>query len=72
MKSIHYGGVKTKQQMADEYGICRKTFSKWLVKKNIRLGRGLISPRDQLAIYTELGDPLNSLEFPIIPKNSPQ
>jgi hypothetical protein len=22
---IHNGGVKTKQQMADEYGVCRKT-----------------------------------------------
>lgn len=66
----HYGGVKTKQQMADEYGICRKTFNKLLLKKNIRLERGLISPKDQLAIYNELGLPAILENFPIIPKTS--
>lgn len=53
----HYCGVKTKQQMADEYGICRKTFSKLLQKKQIILGRGLIYPKDQENIYNELGIP---------------
>lgn len=66
----HYGGVKTKQQMADEYGICRKTFNKLLLKRNIRLERGLISPKDQLAIYNELGIPVILENFPIIPKIS--
>jgi hypothetical protein len=51
------GAVKTKQQMADEYGVCRKTFSKLLLKKNIRLDRGLISPKDQMKIYNALGLP---------------
>lgn len=54
----HNGGVKTKQQMADEYGICRKTFNKLLLKKNICLDRGLISPKDQMLIYNELGKPI--------------
>ena len=54
---VHNGGVKTKQQMADEYGICRKTFSRMLLKKNIRLEKGLIFPRDQLVIYKKLGKP---------------
>jgi len=53
----HYGGVKTKQQMADEYGVCRKTFNKLLIKKNIKLDRGVISPREQLNIYSKLGTP---------------
>lgn len=53
----HYGGVKTKQQMADEYGVCRKTFNKLLIKKNIKLDRGVISPREQLNIYCKLGTP---------------
>jgi hypothetical protein len=66
----HYGGVKTKQQMADEYGICRKTFNKLLLKRNIRLERGLISPKDQLAIYNELGIPVVLENFPLIPKIS--
>jgi len=65
-----YGGVKTKQQMADEYGICRKTFNKLLLRKNIRLERGLISPKDQLAIYNELGIPAILENFSIIPKIS--
>lgn len=54
---IQYGGVKTKQQMADEYGVCRKTFNRLLLKKNIKIERGLISPRDQMLIYSELGIP---------------
>lgn len=66
----HNGGVKTKQQMADEYGVCRKTFNKLLMKKNIRLDRGLISPRDQMIIYNELGSPNLQEQFPFFPKNS--
>ena len=54
---IHNSGVKTKQQMADEYGICSKTFRRMLLKKNIRLEKGLIFPKDQLEIYDKLGKP---------------
>ena len=53
----HYSVVKTMQQMAYEYGVCRKTFSKLLQKKQIVLGRGLIYPKDQENIYNELGIP---------------
>ena len=42
----HNGGVKTKQQMADEYGVCRKTFIKLITEQNIKLRRILISPRE--------------------------
>jgi hypothetical protein len=66
----HSGGVKTKQQMADEYGVCRKTFNKLLRKKRIRLDRGLISPKDQQNIYDKLGRPVSIQRFPNIPKNS--
>jgi len=66
----HSGGVKTKQQMADEYGVCRKTFNKLLRKKRIRLDRGLISPKDQQNIYDKLGRPVIIQRFPNIPKNS--
>jgi hypothetical protein len=65
-----YCGVKTKQQMADEYGICRKTFNKLLLKKNLIIERGLICPRDQLRIYDVLGEPSRQEGFPKIPKNS--
>jgi hypothetical protein len=66
----HSCGVKTKQQMADEYGVCRKTFNRLLLKKRIKLDRGLISPRDQLTIYDKLGTPSSIQKFPSIPKSS--
>jgi hypothetical protein len=56
-----HGGVKTRQQMADEYGVCRKTFTRLLAKQKIKLGRGVISPKDQLLIYSKLGIPGNTL-----------
>ena len=67
---IHNGGVKTKQQMADEYGVCRKTFNKLLMKKQIKLDRGLISPKDQLNIYNKLGLPNSIQNFSFSPKSS--
>jgi len=66
----HYGCVKTKQQMADEFGICRKTFNKLLVRKNIKLDRGLISPKDQMIIYNELGIPALVEKLHFAPKVS--
>lgn len=66
----HDGGVKTKQQMADEYGVCRKTFNKLLLKKHIKLDRGLILPKDQMIIYNKLGEPVVNSKFSSIPKNS--
>jgi hypothetical protein len=66
----HYCGVKTKQQMADEYGVCRKTFARLLLKKNIRLDRGLIYPKDQENIYNVLGEPVIQERFPNFPKSS--
>ena len=53
----HYGGVKTKQQMADEYGVCRKTFIKLITEQNIKLRIILISPKEQRKIYQKLGIP---------------
>jgi hypothetical protein len=66
----YYGGVKTKQQMADEYGVCRKTFNKLLIKMHIKLGRGVISPREQQNIYTKLGTPNGVKNFPKFPQTS--
>jgi len=64
------GGVKTRQQLADEYGVCRKTLTKLLLRKRIKLDKGLISPKDQLVIYSRLGMPDSAQKFPFIPKNS--
>jgi hypothetical protein len=66
----HSGVVKTMQQMADEYGVCRKTFSKLLQKKQIILGRGLIFPKDQENIYNELGIPESIQRISNLHKNT--
>jgi len=55
--------AKTKQQIADEYGVCVKTLNKWLRKKEIKISRGLISPIDQNKIYENFGIPKNSDSF---------
>lgn len=55
--------AKSKQQIANEYGICTKTLTKWLKEEKILLKRGLINPKRQEIIYKRLG-------FPNIPNNS--
>jgi len=52
--------VKTRQQIANEYGICTKTFNKWLKEAKFNLKRGLINPRSQELIYKKFGLPKNS------------
>jgi len=64
----HNGCVKTKQQMADEYGVCRKTFNKLLRKKHVKLDRGLIIPKDQYQIYEKLGNPNSNVQILFSPK----
>jgi len=52
--------AKSKQQIADEYGICIKTLNKWLKEEKIKIKRGLINPKKQAIIYQRLGTPQNS------------
>ena len=49
--------VKTRQQIADEYGIHRTTFNRWLKKANIVLPHGLINPSTVQKIYIAFGYP---------------
>jgi len=49
--------AKTRQQIADEYGISRKTLSRWLKKAGIELDGYLIAPKEQAFIYQTFGDP---------------
>lgn len=52
--------VKTRQQIADEYGIDRKTLYRWFQEKNISLrGKRLISVSEQELIYETFGEPKN-------------
>ena len=48
---------KTRQEIANEYGIDRKTLYRWLKKENIKIPRGLINPKLQSKIYNVLGKP---------------
>ncbi len=53
--------LKTRQQMADEYGVCVKTFIKKLAQVGIFLPeRELISLDLQDLIYEKLGNPARS------------
>jgi len=52
--------AKTRQEIAHLYGICTKTFKKWIERENINLPPGLISPKDQKRIFEKLGIPINS------------
>ena len=54
MKTIQ---AKTRQEMANEYGVCRKTFYNMLKKANIKLSGRLITPLQQELIYKKLGRP---------------
>ena len=47
--------AKTRLELAIMYGVDRKTFSRWLKKRNIEIPKGLISPKDQKRIFEELG-----------------
>lgn len=49
--------VKNRQEIADEYGICRRTLMRWLKKAGITLDNRLITPREQQLIYEKLGHP---------------
>lgn len=54
---------KTRQQIAEEYGICIKTFCKKLKENGIVLNKGLISPNDQVEIYKKIGFPKNTNKY---------
>ena len=52
--------AKTRYEIAEEYGVCTKTFNKWLIKNKINIGPGLITPKEQEIIYSKLCFPKNS------------
>ena len=48
---------KTKQNIADEYGICVRTLNRILRENDIIVRKGHISPKEQQRIYEVLGKP---------------
>ena len=46
--------LKTRQQIADEIGISRKTLYRWLKKWNIKVASGLLCPKSQRFIKEKI------------------
>lgn len=49
--------VKTRQEIADSYGISRRTLMRWLSNAEITLDNRLVTPKEQQLIYEKLGNP---------------
>jgi response regulator of citrate/malate metabolism len=54
--------AKTREQLAAEFGISRKTFRRWLKRKNIEVSKGLINLAEQKNIYNTFGRPTKTEE----------
>ena len=60
MKGNQSYSSKTRSQIAEEYGVCRKTLYNWLKKEGIQLKQGLLRPKELARIYAVLGSPKNT------------
>ena len=49
--------AKTRQEIAKEFGISRRTLYRWLKAENITLRSRLVSPDEQIIIYKNIGFP---------------
>ncbi|RAJ16225.1 Homeodomain-like domain-containing protein [Olleya aquimaris] len=54
---MQYNQVKTRQQIAIEYGISPRTLRRWLKQNNIILPCRLLCPKEQSIIYKTFGYP---------------
>jgi hypothetical protein len=52
--------ARTRKELSDQYGVCRRTFNRWLKRNKIELQNGLITPKEQELIYSKLGHPFKS------------
>ena len=52
--------AKTRKELALGYGICPRTFNKWLKSEDIILPKGLINPKLQEYIESKFGKPANA------------
>lgn len=43
--------AKSRQEIAEEFGISAKTLSRWFLRENLIIPKGLISPKNQDLIY---------------------
>ena len=52
--------VKTRSQLAEEYGISRKTLYNWLKSNKIEVRGGQLTPLDQKKIHDKFGQPFEN------------
>lgn len=52
--------AKTRLEMADEYGIDRKTFYRWMKRAGLQITNGLLSPLEIKSIYNTFGKPYSA------------
>ena len=58
IKEISLNKVKTRSQIAEEYGISRRTLYNWCKREGIDLpARGALCPKTQTKIYEVFGPP---------------
>ncbi|WP_339878750.1 hypothetical protein [uncultured Algoriphagus sp.] len=49
--------AKSRQQIADEYGVSTKTLLRWIKKERIVISNGLVTPKEQSVLYEKFGNP---------------
>jgi transposase len=53
--------AKSRQEVANEYGISAKTMARWLKKEGLEISKGLLTPKEQAIIYAAFGLPLQKV-----------
>ena len=49
--------TKTRSEIAEEYGIDRRTLQRWLKKEKVAIPNRMLTPREQQLIYQLFGKP---------------
>lgn len=49
--------IKTRIQIAAEYGVCVRTLQRWIKKNRIKISSGALKPVHQLVLYQFFGLP---------------
>lgn len=57
LKPLLMSNVKTREQIASEFGISRKTLYNWLKDEKLPIKGRLVSPKEQKVIYDKFGKP---------------
>ena len=53
--------VKTRIEVASLYGISARTLSRWIKKRDLKVSRELLNPKDLELIFETFGSPYSSI-----------